>query len=61
MASLIGVNGQQILVDAGRGIVVVKLSSWSTYIDEPKDLAFVAGYEAIVAALTGEAGYALRE
>ena len=35
-----GVNGQQIIMDASRGIVVVKLSSQPTYVDDAMDVTF---------------------
>ena len=55
-----GVNGQQILIDAGRDLVVVKLSSQPTYTDDTMDASFWAAYEAIVREITGEAEYSMK-
>ena len=55
-----GVNGQHVLIDAGRDIVIVKLSSHPNYTDEWSDEMLCRGVEVIVRKLSGEEGFSMR-
>ena len=50
---MIGVNGQQVVIDSSRQIVAVKLSSYPSYTDDWDDDVWWKGYEAMVGELTG--------
>jgi hypothetical protein len=54
------VNGQHVLIDAGRDIVIVKLSSHPNYTDEWSDEMLCRGLEVIVRKLSGEEGFSMR-
>ena len=57
---MIGVNGQQVVIDSSRQIVAVKLSSYPSYTDAWADDVWWKGYEAMVASLTGERDFRMR-
>ena len=60
VTGMIGVNGQQVVIDSSRQIVAVKLSSYPSYTDDWADDVWWKGYEAMVAELTGERDFKMR-